>query len=98
MNLDDGAVERDRLDPDSHDLRLLQALEYPVEHAALGPAVHARVDGVPVAEPLGQATPLAAILGDVQDGVQDSQMGQTDVASLHRQALLDLRKLGFGNL
>jgi hypothetical protein len=98
MTLDDGAVERDRLDLDAHDLRLLQALEHPVQHTALGPAIHARVDRVPVAEPLGQATPLAAVLGHVQDGVQHPQIRYADVASLQRQTLLDLRKLRFGDL
>jgi hypothetical protein len=70
MDLDDGAVQRHGFDPDAHDLGPLQLLEHTVEYAALGPAVHARVDGVPVAEPLGQAAPLATVLRDVQDGVQ----------------------------
>jgi hypothetical protein len=81
-----------------HDLGLLQLLEHPVEHAALGPAVHARVDGVPVAKALGQAAPLATEFGNVQDGVQHTQIGQADVAALCRQAVLDLRELGLRDL
>ena len=72
MNLDHGAVQRDRLDLDAHDLRLLQLLEHTIEHAAFGPAVHARVDRVPVAKARGQAAPFAALLGHIQDGVQDA--------------------------
>jgi hypothetical protein len=98
MHLDDRAVQRDGFDLDAHDLGPLQLLEHPIEHAALGPAVHARVDGVPVAEPLGQAAPLAAVLGHVQDGVQHLQVRQTDVASLQGKALFDLGELSFGDL
>src|SRR6186713_3127803 len=54
MNLDARGVQRDRFDLDAYDLRLLQLLEHPVEHARLRPAVHARVDRVPLAEALGQ--------------------------------------------
>ena len=82
MNLHDRAVQRHCLDLDAHDLRALQLLEDTVEHAALGPATHARVDCVPIAEPLGQASPLATVLGHVEDRVQNTQVRQADVASL----------------
>ncbi len=98
MHLHDGAVQRHGLDLDAHDLGPLQLLEHPVEHAALGPTVHARIDGVPVAETLGKAAPLAAVLGNVQDGVQHAQIGQADVATLRRQAILDLLELGLRDL
>jgi len=93
MNLDARGVQRDRFDLDAHDLRLLQLLEHPVEHAGLRPAVHARVDRVPVAEALGQSSPLAAVLGHVQDCVDHLHVAQADVASLRRQAVLDLGEL-----
>ena len=62
MDLDAGGVQRDRLDFDAHDLRALQLLEHAIKYTGLGPAVHARVDRVPVAKTLGQSTPLAAML------------------------------------
>lgn len=93
MHLDAGGVQRHSFELDLHDLRALQLLKGTVEHAQLGPAVHARVDGVPVAETLGQATPLAAVLGDVQDGVEHLQIAQADIAALPRQALGDLFEL-----
>src|ERR1700733_4241600 len=98
MHLDAGAVQRDGLDPDANDLSTLQLLEHPVEYASLGPAVHARVDGVPIAEPLWQSAPLAAVLGDVQDGIQHTQIRQADVASLQWQAVLYLGELGWRDL
>jgi len=97
MNLHHGAVQRYRLDLDAHDLGLLQLLEHPVEHPALAPAVHARIDRVPIAEALGQAAPLAALLGHVQDGIQNTEVGQTHVAPLRGQAVRDLFVLGAGN-
>ena len=98
MHLHDGAVQRHGLDLDPHDLRLLQLLEHSIEHAALGPAIHACIDGVPIAEALGQAAPLAAVLCDIQDRVQHAQIGQADVATLSRQAVLDLSELGLCDL
>ena len=85
MHLDDGAVHRYRLQPDAHDLLALQMLEDPVQHPVLRPPVHPRVDGMPVAEPRRQPAPLAAMLGDIQDGVENLPVRQADVAALHRK-------------
>jgi hypothetical protein len=65
-----GRVQRDGLDLDAHDLLQLQLLEDPVHHAAFRPAVHPRVNGMPVAEPLRQTAPLAAMLSYVEQGIQ----------------------------
>ena len=94
MDLDDGAVQRHRFDLDANDLSTLQLLEHSIHHPQLGPAIHAGIDRVPVAETLGQAAPLAAVLGYIQYGVQDPQVGKTDIAPLSRQATLDLFVLG----
>ena len=97
MHFDDGAVQADRLDLDAHDLSMLQFLEYPIEHAALGPVVHAHVHGMPVAEPLGQSAPLATMLSHVQDRIDYAQIRMTDIATLLGQAVLDLALLLFGD-
>ena len=89
MDLDAGGVQRDRLDLDAHDLGPLQFLEHAIEYTGLGPAVHARVDRVPVAEPFGQSTPLAAMLGHIEDGVDYLQVAQADIAALLGQTVLD---------
>lgn len=70
MHLHTGTVQADGLDFDLDDLRAMQLLKCLVEHARLGPAAHARVDRVPVAEALGQPTPLAAVLGHIEDHVE----------------------------
>ena len=93
MDLDAGRVQRDRLDADAYYLHSLQLFEHTVEHAGLGPAIHARVDGVPVTEALGQSAPLAALLGDVQDGVDYLQITEADIPPLDWQAVLDLGEL-----
>ena len=84
MNLDQGAVQRYRLDPDANNLRLLQLLKHPIQHTAFAPAVHTSVDGVPITEALGQAAPLAAMLGHIQNGIQYAQIAETDIAPLKR--------------
>ena len=97
MNLDDGAVHRNRLKLDTHYLLSLQIFEYPVESPILRPPVHPGVDGVPVAESIRQPPPLAALLGDIQDCVERLQVRQTDVAALDREDRCDALVLSFGN-
>lgn len=89
MNLDAGGVQRYRFDLDAHDLRPLQLLEHAIKDAGLGPAVHARVDRVPIAEALGQSAPFATVLGHIEDGVDHLQVAQTDIAALPGQTVLD---------
>jgi len=79
MNFHDRAVQRYGLDLDAHDLVLLQTGKDPIEHAALSPAVHARIDRVPVAEAFGQATPFAALFGHVQDRIKHVTIAQADM-------------------
>ena len=74
MHLDDGRVQLDRFDPDAHDLLALQLFKHAIQHTILGPAIHAGIDGVPVAEPLGQSAPLAALLGHIQQRVEKLQI------------------------
>jgi hypothetical protein len=72
MHLDRGRGERERLDLDPHDLLRLQLLEYLIENAVLGSAIHPRVDRVPAAETLRQTAPFAALLSNIiQHRVQD---------------------------
>ena len=93
MDLDARGVERDRFDLDAHDLRSLQLLEHAIKYTGLGPAVHARVDGVPVAKPLGQSAPLAAMLGHIEDRIDHLQVAQADVATLPGQTVLNRGEL-----
>ena len=64
----------DRFELDAHYLFSLQAFEYPVEHAVLGPAVHAGVDGVPSAKPRRQPPPLATMFSNIEDGNEHLQI------------------------
>ena len=96
MDLDDRAVQRHDLELHAEDLRLLQLGKDAIQHAALRPPIHARIDRVPVPELLGEATPFAALLGDVQDRVQDLQIVERHVAALGREAALDVPILSLG--
>ena len=97
MDLDAGAVERDRLKLDAHDLFALQVFEYPIEDPVLGPAIHAGIDRVPSAEATRQAPPLAAMLGDIQDGVEHLEIRNPYVATLHGQVARDAGVLRFSD-
>src|SRR5271157_1854001 len=98
MNLDHGGVQFDGRDLDAHDLLALQLLEDAIQYAVLGPAVHARVNGVPVAETLGKSAPFATLLGDIQNRVYRREVGQTHVAALTGKTGLDAVVLRLGNL
>lgn len=89
MNLDDGAIHRHRLELDTHDLLALQVFKHTVQHPVLGPAVHPRVDGVPIAKFLRQSSPFAAMFGDIQNGVEHLPVRNAYIASLDREMQRD---------
>src|SRR5579863_7306477 len=93
MNLDDRTVQTHCLDLDADELFTLQLGKEPIEYTGFGPAVHACVDRMPVAEALRQRTPLAAVLSHIEDGVDHVEVLVRDVAVLTRQVLLDASKL-----
>jgi len=96
MHFDTGAIQRNGFDLDANDLLLLQLFKDPVEYAALGPAIHSGVNGVPVAEAFRQASPLAAMLGHIKNGIENLQVAEADIATLAGQAGFDLFVLGSG--
>ena len=98
MHLDDGAVQRHGLQLEAHDPLALQMLEDPVEHPAPRPPVHPHVDGVPVAEPGQQPSPLAAVRGHVQDSVEHLPVRMADIAALHRKVRGNADVLSFRDL
>src|SRR5579862_5073135 len=93
MNLDNRAVQTHRFDLDADELLALQLRKQAVEHTSLGPAFHARVDRMPITKSLRQGSPLATILGHIEDGINHVEVLVRDVAVLTRQVLLDARKL-----
>ena len=74
---------------------MLQLFKNSIQYATLGPAIHASVNRVPIAEPFGQTAPLAAMFSHVQDRIENEQIRMADVAALFRQTVLDLLVLRF---
>jgi hypothetical protein len=97
MYLDHCAVQAHRLDPDTHNLSMLQFFKQAIEHATFRPAVHTCIDGVPIAKALRQPTPLTAMLGYVQDRVEHAQICVIDVTALLGQAVFNLGVLLLAN-
>ena len=89
MDLDACGVQRDSFDPDTHDLCTLQLLKHAIQDAGFGPAIHARVNRVPVAEAFGQSAPLTAMFGHKKDRIDHLQIAQADVATLPGQAVFN---------
>lgn len=67
-------------DPDAQDLLALKFSEHPVQHAGLCPVTNPYLDGVPVAEALGQASPLAVVRCDAQHRVEHFQASHAGAA------------------
>ena len=63
----------------------LQGLKQSVQNTRRRPPPQARVDRVPVAEPLRQGAPFAAVLGDIEHRVDDIKIGEPHVPPLHGQ-------------
>ena len=97
MHFHGRAIQRHGFDLEADDLSMLQLCEHSIQHTTFGPAIHAGVDRVPVAEACGQAAPFAALLGHVQDGVQHQQIGQAHVATLGWQTVFDQAVLRVGD-
>lgn len=96
MYFDAGTIQRNGFDLDADDLLLLQLPEDPVKYAALGPSVHAGVDGVPVTKPFRQTSPFAAMFCHIKNGVEYLEVGKADIPTLAWQAGFDLFVLGCG--
>ena len=96
MNFDRRAIQAHALDADGQDLLGLQPCEDSVQDPRFAPTVHSGVDGVPVAEVLGQSAPLAAVLYRIKESVDQLQVGQAYVAALARQAIGDTIELLLG--
>ena len=94
MHLDEGTVERQRFDLDPDDLLVLQGRKDTIQHTCLGPAIHARLDRMPVTEAPGQPAPFAAVFGHIQDRVKHFEIGEAHIAPLTRKASLDPTILG----
>ena len=84
MHLGAGAVEAELRVPAGR-TQFLKRGEQPLEHAAARPAAEPGVDRIPFSEALRQGAPLAAVLQDVQDRVDDCDVGNPHVPALNRQ-------------
>lgn len=89
MNLVDGAVEGDGLDFDA-DLLLLELFEDEINQAALDPVAHTGISGLSVAKAFGQSEPIAAVRGNIQNGVEDLKVEEADIAAPMLQAVRNL--------
>jgi hypothetical protein len=93
MNLHARAIDRYRFDLDPDELLALHLFEQAIEHTRLGPAIHARIDRVPVAKARGQSAPFATVLRHIEDGVDHLKTTNRDIASLYREEWLDAAEL-----
>jgi hypothetical protein len=89
MHFHRGRVQTEGFDLDAQNLLLLQFGKHLIQDAFLRPTVHAHIDAVPVAVPLGQSAPLTSVLGHVESRIQQNQVQMTHIAPLHRQAILN---------
>ena len=98
MHLDGGRIQAHDLDADAHDLLALQLLEDLIQHPVLGPAIHASVDGMPISKAFGQSAPLAAMLGHIEQGVQQLPVVELYIAALPGKTGGNTLVLRFGDL
>lgn len=85
MELDDRAVQRQRVQVDGGQCLALQLGGHPLQDARLRPAVEPHLDRVPVAELARQATPGAALVEHVEPGVQHPEMRNLEMIARRRQ-------------
>jgi len=95
MDFNVSAVQRNDINFDAQYLGPLQLCEHSVQNATLGPPVHSRVDGVPVSEPGRKTSPLAPVLSNKKDRIEQVQVFHADIATLLGQAMLNETELRF---
>ena len=89
MHFDRGAIQAYVLAVDRQNLLLLQPGEDQVQHPRFTPAINPRVDRMPTAKLLGQPTPFATMLHQVEESIEQLQIAHTHVPALPRQAIGD---------
>jgi len=87
MHFNRGAIQAHVLAAEGENLLLLQPREDPIQHSRFTPAIHTRVDRMPVAKLFGQAPPFAAMLHHVKHGIEQLQIGHAHVPALPHQAI-----------
>ena len=85
IHLGTGAVEAEALHIRSVRLQIPQCREQPVEHAAARPTAESGVDRLPFSEVTRQGAPLAAVLHDIGNGVDESEVRDPHFPVLNRQ-------------
>ena len=84
MHLDAGAVEAEAVRVPAGRMQFPKRGEQPLEHAAARPAAEPGVDRASFSEALRQSAPLAAVLQDVQDRIDDCDVRNPHVFALNR--------------
>ena len=96
MQLDDRAVQAQRIPVQFSQQFLRQLGQHPRQHARLRPAVEPHVDRVPGTEALRQTAPLATVFSQVEQRVQHLSLGNRQLAARFRQQRRDPRVLRIG--
>ena len=85
MHLDAGAVEAEAVRVPAGRMQFPKRGEQPIEHAAAPPTAEPGIDRASFSEPLRQGAPFAAVLQDVQNRVDDCDVGNPHVSALNRK-------------
>ena len=96
MHFDRGTIQAHGFDVNGQDLFRLEAGENPIQNADLAPAIHPRVDLVPVSKYNKKSPPFTAVFSNIQNGIDDLKITQANVSSLARQTVFNTAVLGFG--
>ena len=86
MQLGAGAIEAEALHIRSARLRIPQRHEQPVNHADVRPAAEPGVDRISFSEVTRQGARLAAVLHDIENGVDESEVRDPHFPALNRQS------------
>ena len=93
VHLDGCAIQTKTVNGYADHVMFLKRIKQPVQNTRVGPTAHPGVDRVPFAEPWRQGAPFAAILGNKEDGIDDSQVRNPHMSTLNWQVGLDQRIL-----
>jgi hypothetical protein len=97
MDFNKGTVKGDMINVFRDYLFLLEFLENLGKNTCFNPTPHPDINGVPMAKLLGESPPFAAIFQDVEDAVQNLEVGIVNISTRMRKTVGDFLVLPSGN-
>ena len=95
MHFDAGTVQAYRLHSNTDNILLLKTFEKSLQDTVFTPAIHARINRMPIPIGFRQCPPLASVFRDIQNRIHQLEIAHAYISALARQIFRNLFILFF---